>query len=461
MKVYFSDFFDVDEALIDAYGAFNPSLLNDLPLFIDPFLLYINDDDELRNLHNEVINYVAFLKEQANEKDINSAELQAWFMFPEVRQNWFGYSEVGCGGHGLGKDFADSLNNNLNTIFMDFGDETVTKESHLEKLCLIKDGVGKDTISDFTTNLIKQFLLEYTQKFSAENIDKKYLSAHMVKKVYFDYDKKKWMPKEYILPTYNDDFVLLTPKSILTKDKTWINKADLLSRFDGIVDAMPNHELREKINDYLSKCLPEDYKNSDYKEAIKSTISKYPEYIDYFIKSKEDGYKEARLTSDVKVADIEKLYIENLREIYSQLSKTEFYDMSNETFDELYMKAQLFKDVIESRGGYKLVFTNQSKITKEAELRLLIKLVFLAQVKHKYQLNLSDRLSFKLASNPVLKQSIGKKLKEEEGLDDNDKSIFAIVFYSDKEFNRVTNILKDLRASLSKTLFMIDARPSE
>jgi len=40
MKVYFSDFFDVNPDVIEKYGALNISLINDFPLFIDPFLLF-------------------------------------------------------------------------------------------------------------------------------------------------------------------------------------------------------------------------------------------------------------------------------------------------------------------------------------------------------------------------------------------------------------------------------------
>ena len=35
--VYFSDIFNVDESILESYGAMNISLLNDIPLFIDPF----------------------------------------------------------------------------------------------------------------------------------------------------------------------------------------------------------------------------------------------------------------------------------------------------------------------------------------------------------------------------------------------------------------------------------------
>lgn len=40
IKVYFSDYFDVEEDVIDDYGAVNISLINDIPLFIDPFLMF-------------------------------------------------------------------------------------------------------------------------------------------------------------------------------------------------------------------------------------------------------------------------------------------------------------------------------------------------------------------------------------------------------------------------------------
>ena len=54
-------------------------------------------------------------------------------------------------------DFARALNDNLHNLFRDFGNEKVTKGSHLEKLVLIRARVGRDNISDFTTNLIKGY----------------------------------------------------------------------------------------------------------------------------------------------------------------------------------------------------------------------------------------------------------------------------------------------------------------
>jgi hypothetical protein len=62
VKAYFSDWFDVDPDDLDAYGAFNVSLINDLPLFIDPFLLFTSENATYRQLHDEIIKYLKFLR---------------------------------------------------------------------------------------------------------------------------------------------------------------------------------------------------------------------------------------------------------------------------------------------------------------------------------------------------------------------------------------------------------------
>ena len=50
IKVYFSDYFDIEEDVIESYGAVNISLINDLPLFIDPFLLFNSTDSEYQKI---------------------------------------------------------------------------------------------------------------------------------------------------------------------------------------------------------------------------------------------------------------------------------------------------------------------------------------------------------------------------------------------------------------------------
>ena len=73
------------------------------------------------------------------------------------RSSRHGWVLAWMGGRGLGKDFAENLFLGLKTIFREFGKEQITKSSHLEKLCLISPLVGRDKISDFTTNFAKKY----------------------------------------------------------------------------------------------------------------------------------------------------------------------------------------------------------------------------------------------------------------------------------------------------------------
>lgn len=40
LHIYFSDYFGIEQDIVESYGAVNISLINDLPLFVDPFLLF-------------------------------------------------------------------------------------------------------------------------------------------------------------------------------------------------------------------------------------------------------------------------------------------------------------------------------------------------------------------------------------------------------------------------------------
>ena len=168
--IYFTDFFGVSEQVLGEYGAFNVSLINDLPLFVDPFLLFDSEDPIHRGLHEEIITYVKYLRDVSVQGELGPAAMNTLFRFPEVRQNWLGFSRSGNQGSGLGADFATALHRNLNRVLRDFGNETLTTSSHLEKVCLLGNGVGRDHLSDFTTNLIKGYLLDYTQTFAQRNL---------------------------------------------------------------------------------------------------------------------------------------------------------------------------------------------------------------------------------------------------------------------------------------------------
>ncbi|HCB1501483.1 TPA: hypothetical protein MYO83_004400 [Klebsiella michiganensis] len=476
LKIYFSDFYNVDPDEIINYGAFNISLINDLPLFIDPFLLFNSDNDKYKSLHAEIIKYVSFLKSMAEGGKLTSGLIKSWFLFPEVKQNWFGFSLVGNGGRGLGPDFANALIQNFSTTFKNFGNEKLTRGSHLEKLCLIKDKVGKDSISDFTTNLIKKFLLEYTQEFAIHHIDKSLLSKFMVDKVEFNYNTQTWVSREYTLPFYNNEYVLLTPRDILTKDEAWINQNEMIEDFSFFCNAIPNDQLRDQLGDYFARMIPDKPKKKDYEEAARQAIKKHPEFIDYFIKYKEDHSPEAHKQSDLKVSEVEDLFIELVQELAGKINdETDFYRHNFNTLDESYERVKYLKQVIENNDGYKIFYVKGSPIKREADLQLLFRLTWFATpsdvnsevnngrgpVDYKVSRGNKDKtlIEFKLASNSQLKRNLANQVEIYEKANETHNSIKVILYFTDNELTSLFKIMKDLKIKEGKNLVLIDARP--
>ncbi len=490
MNVYFSDFFNVKPGLVEKHGAFNISLINDLPLFIDPFLLFNSEKQKYQNLHAEILRYVAFLRDQSTAKNINDGLLRSWYCFPEVKQTWLGYSKVGNGGRGPGIEFARALNDNLNGVFSGFDKNTISHSSHLEKLCLIKENTGRDSISDFVTNLIKGYLLEYTQNFAKKNINKSLLREFTVRHVRFNYDTSTWSAEKFTLPAIavsgnKIDYVLLTPKDLLTKDDTWINRVDLVNQFRDIVVSVSNDELRSQLNFYFSQNLPNpEYtkkgkekapKKQDIVAAIGAVIRKYPELLDYYIRFKEDHGDEAVSISEEKVEEIHNLFVADLSNFIKGLAKeTDFYDKRGDTLSESYERVIFLKDFIENKDGYRIFYRKNDVIRREADLQIMYRLTWFATfsdvtreanegrgpVDFKISKGAKDKtlVEFKLASNSKLRQNLENQVAVYKKAHDTDKAIKVILFFSLEEEMKVKRILEELGIDQEKYVVLIDAR---
>lgn len=477
IKIHFSDYLEVDPELLDNYGAFNISLIDDLPLFVDPFRLFNSKKKSYQRFHEEIIKYLKFLRDKSINGHIGEGLLKSLYTFSEVKQNWLGFSQKGNKGRGLGQDFARSLNRNLNLIFTDFGREKITKGSHLEKLCLVKSGVGKDNISDFTTNLIKEFLLKYTQTFARKYIDEKYRRKISVRKVRFNYRTETWESREFELPFFNGDYVLLTPKDILTKEDIWINKNDLLNDYDLIANSVDNVQLRAQINNYflirLSKYKKPTQKQR--KEALTKVLEKYPQLIEYYIRSKERRGEEAKLLSELRISESEIFYVKQIAGFVSEyLVDAGFYDIGTDTIEETRKRVEFLKDVIENKGGHRIFYINGQPVRRESDLQIMFRLTWRGSVSdvsrevndgrgsvdYKISRGSLDKslVEFKLASNPQLKRNLDKQVGIYEKASDTKKSLKVICYFSEKELDRVIDILNDLGLKSEKNIILIDAR---
>jgi hypothetical protein len=113
--------------------------------------------------------------------------------------------------------------------------------------------------------------------------------------------------------------VILTPKDMLTKDDTWINRPNLLDNFELIAESLPNESLRALINNYFRQLVPKKPKEQEIAEAKARTIQQYPELIEYYIRDKEDDGDQAQSTSKRKVRETELFFIEGIKSLAETL----------------------------------------------------------------------------------------------------------------------------------------------
>ena len=479
MDLYFSDVFNVKPLVLDRYGAFNVSLVADLPLFVDPFLVFNSRRPRYQHLHREIVRYLEFLYGKAQSQDLTAGLVGAWYRFPEIKQNWLGFSATGNLGRGLGPKFAKELYNNLGVLFHGLNEAHITKGVHLEKLCLVSDGVGRDNISDFTNNLIHGYLLDYTSTFAQKYIDKSLRRVVAAQKVRFNYNTETWELDRFDLPIHKGAHVLLTPRDLLTRDETWINKRDLFEDWDHIPEAIPNVELRQQINNYFRKLLPRRQKKPIKKEerqsAISATIREFPGLIDYYIKYKEDHGDQATRISDARVQASEQFYVRQVRDFVTFLrTHTQFYRTEPDSYDAAFKRAQFLKDAIENKGCHKIFYVNGQPIKRESDLHILYRLTWFGTAMDvtreandgrgpadfKISRGSKDKslVEMKLASNTQLQRNLKNQTAIYEKASDASHSIKIIIYFSAAERRRVDRILKRLHRELDTSIVLIDAR---
>lgn len=477
VATYFSDQFQVEPETLEAYGALNISLIADLPLFIDPFLLFNSDDAEYQALHEQIIQYLKFLRDKAAKGVIDPALLASWYCFPEVKQTWLGFSKVGNVGSGLGMDFARALHHSLHVLFPAFGEESITRGAHLEKVCLVRGGVGRDNISDFTTNLIKDYLCTYTQTFTKAYLSIKQWRVRPVNNAVFNYETERWLPRSYELPWTGSDYVLLCPKDMLTKDDTWINRTDLAEEFEKIPTAIPDAQLRAQINNYFEKVLvrPKDRAPSkaERRSAAMETVLQFPELIDWFIRYKEEHGDEAVDISKLRLQIVEDFLVRGAKELIRKLGDDGFYKERGTSYEETHRRLEFLKSRIET-DGYRSFYISGKPVEREADLQRLFRYVWLdtsyavsPEVNHgrgpadfEISKGSTDKtiVEMKLATNTQLKRNLQNQVELYQRASGAQHVIKVIVYFTYAELKKVEKILLELKIVGHRDVILIDAR---
>ncbi len=195
-----------------------PFLDEDVPLYVDPFLLWKSPSMQDNSLHTALTNSFNHLgqlflqgkEKEATENLIFSSECQ----------------EVGLGNskNKVGKQIGGKLSFDILNLFKNIPQVNKSGFIHFEEIQLFVDNISKDRISDITCNFIKSFLIDYT----IEQCEKNQIPIEKVTVSHvYDYKKHKFNDEVVYLPVNptNKNPILLVPTRWL-RFLPWINYDD-------------------------------------------------------------------------------------------------------------------------------------------------------------------------------------------------------------------------------------------
>ena len=487
--MFFSEYFKIDSSVVEKYGAVDISFVCDIPLFIDPMLIFNSEKEEYRKLHEEIIRYFHFLYKKSCT-ELTNKDLKAWFVFNEVPNNWLGYSMSGNRGAALGKKYAEFLYKNIRFAV---NNNNISKSNHIEKIMLLYEGSGKDKISDLTVNLIKGYLCSYTEKFAKRYLSKDCIKKCIVEKAEFNYETESFVSKEFILPYIVNEkgkreYVLLTPKDILREDEPAINRKDFLDSYEDVRSMIDNDTLRAYVNNYIAKAISEyeekqkrnKKKVSDRsikkieKNAFKELTREYPELYDYYIKHVEDNPEQVRkLAREECLGELIKLY-DNSKALISKIIEEGYVFREDvEAREEAKNRLKFFKHIIEDCDGYKCLYYNGKQIAKENDLQRLFRFVWYGT---SYKVDAEPNngrgqadfivskgvknqsiIEFKLASNSSLGH-VFTQVKIYEAANCADGSLIAIFYFTEEEKRFAEKVVEDAghKSAINEAVYLID-----
>ncbi|HEY9288812.1 MAG TPA: hypothetical protein VIT43_12405, partial [Candidatus Dormibacteraeota bacterium] len=198
-----------------------PRLDTDLPLCIDPFLLYKSRRSELKAAHDLLLSLFAEAFQAFQIGD--QRRVRELIDFPEAVEIRFGYARVSARGRGLG----DVLGGLLIDTLQQSPALVARGLRHVEELQLFSLNIAEDRVSDLAANVLRGFLLTYTQR-QAELWRIPLTQAVPLRHIW-DSAEGRWRDQYVTMPVDPETNlgILLVPRWIVRR-LPWINYHDYL-----------------------------------------------------------------------------------------------------------------------------------------------------------------------------------------------------------------------------------------
>lgn len=199
-----------------------PFLDEDIPLYVDPFLLWKINSQQDNSLHTSLVNSF----NQLGHLFVNGKELEIKNILIELSE----CNEVGLGNSKKkqGKKIGEKTAGEILTLFKSIPQINKQGFQHFEEIQLFVDNISKDRVSDISCSLIKSFLIDFT----IEQCQKLGIPIEKCTVPIYDYKNQKIKQEETYLPINpeNKQPIILTPKRWL-RYVPWINYDDYFESY--------------------------------------------------------------------------------------------------------------------------------------------------------------------------------------------------------------------------------------
>ena len=346
---------------------FDPCLLFDSPLCIDPFLMLdLEKDDEFKGAHEEI---VIFFQRQFNlvagswtnmSSPAISRVVQALRM-PEAKELYLGYSD-GIDGAGSGTGLAMLMVNAI-MVSIAYG---LTNIRHFEEISILGTGIGPDRISDAAAGITKWRFAKYTERIcTALKIP---LKKQQLDRAKYDLAQDRWVTIEAFLPVNprTKRPILLTPQRFLRHLPTLGS--------DEFADYAERQWKVQHRDDLEKKLVTFDL------EKILKIASQDPAIRNQFVAMATNaGGKPYNFNQD--------RWGVKMPEVASELVKTHPFQFSEpangkEMKQFVLALAKYFKHFIEEQKGWELLWDKDRAKAEKAVQRLMFGIVFQICAEH-------------------------------------------------------------------------------
>jgi hypothetical protein len=351
----FSDQFNIP--LTGTEDWFDPILDDDTLLFVDPFLVYLDNQGPFYGAYDKIMAFFSkvFVDAANTPRNLGSprlAVLTSLVVFKEPKEACLGYSVGSVNGAGAGSGFAKII---ISAVY-DSINAGIGNLSHFEELGIFSSNIKEDRISDITINILKQEFIAYTQQVcSTLGIAMRNLPCRI-----FDPIQGRWTNRPFLLPKnpYNGGPVILLPKKFLASINA-LNSDD----FSDFCWIQYDDNIRDQFN--------VDLKSKMDKASIVDMARQNPDWVNSYLQFKQDQRSSAAYDLESDPNGVYRWY--KATERFAKDHPLDFTVTDQPSYirflDEV---ANLFEAYVEQNDGYLMLLNDSSRPKREKAAQLLL-----------------------------------------------------------------------------------------